>query len=124
MGKLLDNVEAKEILENNIQMEVGVKNSYIIRMKMLTELNNRECIARVSKNGIMLPAFKAKTMNFTSNPPKVINQILRTTMIKNNKEPKNISFNKKSEFKIGEGIDLGAIMRSQSASRRRLENNG
>lgn len=112
------------ILENNIQMEVGVKNSYIIRMKMLTELNNRECIARVSKNGIMLPAFKAKTMNFTSNPPKVINQILRTTMIKNNKEPKNISFNKKNEFKIGDSVDLGAIMKSQSSSRRRLESNG
>lgn len=112
------------ILENNIQMEVGVKNSYIIRMKMLTELNNRECIARVSKNGIMLPAVKAKTINFTSNPPKVINQILRTTMIKNNKEPENISFKVKSGFRIGDSVDLGAIMKSQSSSRRRLESNG
>ncbi len=114
------------ILENNIQMEVGVKNSYIIRMKMLTELNNRECIARVSKNGIMLPAVKAKTMNFVSNPPRVINQILRTTMLKNNKEPKNISFNnnRKKGFSLGNSVDLGSIMASQSSSRRRLENNG
>lgn len=113
------------LLENNIQMEVGVKNSYIIRMKMLTELNNRDCIARVSKNGIMLPAFKARTMNFDPNPPRVINQILRTTMLKNNKEPKNISFNtRKKSFSIGNNVDIGAIMISQSSSRRRLENNG
>lgn len=113
------------ILENNIQMEVGVKNSYMLRMKMLTELNNRECIVRVSKNGIMLPAVKARTMNFTSNPPKVINQILNTKMIKNNREPKNDNCNdKKKAFSLGENVDLFSIMKSQSSSRRRLENNG
>lgn len=113
------------ILENNIQMEVGVKNSYMLRMKMLTELNNRECIVRVSKNGIMLPAVKARTMNFISNPPKVINQILNTKMIKNNREPKNDNCNdKKKTFSVGENVDLFSIMKSQSSSRRRLENNG
>lgn len=37
-----------QILESNLQMEVAVRNSFIVRMKILTELNNRECILRVS----------------------------------------------------------------------------
>ena len=37
-----------QILESNIQMEVAVHNSFIVRMKILTELSNRECILRVS----------------------------------------------------------------------------
>lgn len=79
----------------------------------------------MSKNGIMLPAVKARTMNFISNPPKVINQILNTKMIKNNREPKNDNCNdKKKTFSVGENVDLFSIMKSQSSSRRRLENNG
>lgn len=46
-------------------MEVAVRNAYRIRLKMLTELKNRECIVRVSSNGVPLPAFKAKTLDFT-----------------------------------------------------------
>lgn len=38
------------ILEKNMQMEVAVKNSISIRLKMLSELNDRECIVRLGKN--------------------------------------------------------------------------
>lgn len=110
-------------LESNIQMEVGVRNSYIIRMKMLSELNNRECIARVSKDGIILPAFKAKTTNFTSIPPKVVNQILRTKMLTQNFK-KSPTEKKKSTFNLGEKVSLEAIMASQSSSRKQVTNNG
>ena len=37
-----------QMLESNIQMEVAVHNSFMVRMKILTELANRECILRVS----------------------------------------------------------------------------
>ena len=110
-------------LESNIQMEVGVRNSYIIRMKMLSELNNRECIVRVSKDGIILPAFKAMTTNFTPIPPKVINQILRTKML--TKEFKNeIDEKKQSTFSLGEKVSLETIMASQSSSRKQVTNIG
>ena len=109
-------------LESNIQMEVGVKNSYIIRMKLLSELNNRECIVRVSKDGIILPAFKARTMNFTPIPPKVTNQILRTEML--NQDFKTITTQKKkSSFSLGEKVSLDALMASQSSSRKQVTNN-
>ena len=111
------------VLESNIQMEVGVRNSYIIRMKLLSELNNRECIVRVSKNGIILPAFKARTMNFTPIPPKVINQILRTNML-NQELKKEPVAKKKSTFSLGEKVSLDALMASQSSSRKQVTNIG
>lgn len=39
------------ILDKNIQMEVAVKNWVSIRIKMLSELSDRECIVRVGNNG-------------------------------------------------------------------------
>ena len=110
-------------LESNIQMEVGVRNSYIIRMKMLSELNNRECVVRVSKDGIILPAFKAVTTNFTPIPPKVINQILRTKMLTKEFKKEFIE-KKKSSFNIGEKVNLQTLMASQSSSRKQVTNNG
>ncbi|MBR3697541.1 MAG: DUF87 domain-containing protein [Clostridia bacterium] len=110
-------------LESNIQMEIGVRNSYVIRIKLLNELNNRECIARVSKDGIILPAFKATTTNFIPIPPKTINQILRTKML--TKEfKKEIPKNKISKFNLGERVSIESLMASQSSSRRVLNNNG
>lgn len=46
-----------QILESNIQMEVAVHDSYRIRMKILTELENRECILRLSSRGKSFASF-------------------------------------------------------------------
>ena len=59
-------------------MNVAVRNSYKVKLKLLTELKNRECIVRISSNGTELPAFKAKTIDFEPVPRKHTNQILRT----------------------------------------------
>ena len=92
-------------------------------MKLLSELNNRECIVRVSKDGIILPAFKARTMNFTPIPPKVTNQILRTEML--NQDFKTITTQKKkSSFSLGEKVSLDALMASQSSSRKQVNGIG
>lgn len=110
-------------LESNIQMEVGVRNSYIIRMKLFSELNNRECIVRVSKDGIILPAFKAITTDFTSIPPTVTNQILRTELLtKSFKE--EATEKKKNSFSLGEKVNLQNLMASQSSSRKQVKKNG
>ncbi len=45
------------LLENNLQMEVAVHNSYKVRLKLLTELKNRECIVRISHNRRITPCF-------------------------------------------------------------------
>lgn len=118
------------LLENNMHMEVAVRNSYRIRLKMLTELKNRECIVRVSHNGVPLPAFKAKTLDFTPSPRKRRNQILRTDpLLKEFKplkeSPEKLIPEKNISFQIGESMDsLMDLMYSQSTGRRQVENHG
>lgn len=51
-----------------MQMEVAVRNSISIRLKMLSELNDRECIVRIGKSGKMFKSFKGRTLNFTAIP--------------------------------------------------------
>ncbi len=111
-----------QILESNIQMEVAVHDSYRIRMKILTELANRECILRVSSNGKVLPAFKGKTLDFVSLPRQNKSQILSTNLqVKNKNKIKQEM--KKITFHIGEKINLKDIMSSQSTGRRRIHLN-
>lgn len=108
-----------QVLESNIQMEVAVHNSYMLRMKILTELANRECIVRVSSHGNVLPAFKAKTRDFNPFPRQNKNQILITDLaVKNENIVKKIK--RKISFQINENIELKDVLKSQSTSRRRV----
>lgn len=106
------------LLENNIKMEVAVKNSHINRIKILTELEDRECIVRIGKNGRLYSAFKGKTMEFVPIPRK----------IKVNKKEKILKENSKIENKKAFNIDtkntLKEIMQKQSASRKRVNLEG
>lgn len=107
------------MINGQLQMEMAVKNSYHNRIKLLSELPNRECIVRISKEGKLIPAFRTRTLDFTA-IPRNKNQILTQ---------KNVSLemldletkSEKIEFKLGMGLDLGKIMSSQSTSRRKMK---
>ena len=106
------------ILNNQLQMEMAVKNTYHNRIKLLTELPNRDCIVRITKNGVLIPAFRARTIDFKP-IPKNKNQILMKLDTKDdnrkNKLLKNIG------FKIGDNkFDIKKLMESQSTSRRKI----
>ena len=106
------------ILNNQLQMEMAVKNTYHNRIKLLTELPNRDCIVRITKNGVLIPAFRARTIDFKP-IPKNKNQILMKPNAKDdnrkNKLLKNIG------FKIGDNkLDIKKLMESQSTSRRKI----
>ena len=106
------------ILNNQLQMEMAVKNTYHNRIKLLTELPNRDCIVRITKNGVLIPAFRARTIDFKP-IPKNKNQILMKPDSKDdnrkNKLLKNIG------FKIGDNkFDIKKLMESQSTSRRKI----
>ncbi len=121
--------EDARILDGNIRMDVAVKNSFITRMKILTELKNRECIVRICKQGKVYPAFQARTLDFTAMPQKVLNQILLTEFDfeekkDNDIEKDNIEDKKESIFSIDDSISLKDIMMSQSAARKRREQLG
>ncbi len=100
-------------LEKNMQMEVAVRNSIITRLKILTELNDRECVVRIGKDGRMMPSFKGKTLDFEPCPRKKI-LTSRKTEIKNKLE------DKKRTFSIETKNTLKEIMEKTSASRKKV----
>ncbi len=107
------------ILSNHLQMEMAVKNSYHNRVKLITELPNRDCIVRISKEGRVIPSFRGRTLDFTPIPIRK-NQIISSKEDKNTKE-KDIELIKDEEFSLGKTIDLRALMNSQSTSRRKIK---
>lgn len=100
------------LLIDNFNMKIPLDDNKENKIKLLTELNNRECICRISSNGILLPAMKAKTVNFTSIPqtqnhkPRFFNQ-------KNNERQTN-----KTQFTINNNINLSDILIKNSTNRK------
>lgn len=101
-------------LSRNMQMEVAVHDSFFAKLKILTELANRECVLRVSSQGKVLPAFKARTLNVVSIPRK--KEVDLQDIVINENQNKI----KKKKFLIDTAIDIKEIMKSQSTGRRKL----
>lgn len=106
--------EDATFLGRNMQMEVAVHDSFFAKIKILTELANRECVLRISSQGKVLPAFKAKTLNVVSIPRKK-EDILENAISDEKKKKTN-----KKKFLIGTAVDIKEIMKSQSTGRRKL----
>lgn len=105
-------------LANQLQMEMAVKNTYHNRIKLLTELPNRECIVRITNEGKLIPAFRCRTLDFTPIPRKK-NQILEKPEIKDI-EINDIKL-EEPNFQLGKTFDLQKLMQSQSTSRRKIK---
>lgn len=97
------------ILVDNFNMKIPLDDTKDKKINLLTELNNRELIARIESNGILLPAFKATTLNYNSIP-----------RVKKDykEEDNNITIqNKKYDFNINNNINLKNILLKTSSSR-------
>ena len=111
------------ILVDNFNMKVPLDDTKERKIKILTELNDRECIARINSNGVLLPAFKAHTLDYKSIP-----RIKRTqvTNVSNNNggNTNNMNMNNNSnngvntKFTIGNNVNLKDILISTSSSRK------
>lgn len=105
------------ILSRNMLMELAIHDSHFAKVKMLSELGNRECIVRVGSFGKIIPAFKAKTLDVISYPRNkekdevIVKKIEKVDIIKN-------------KFLIDKNINLNEIMKSQSTGRRKVANEG
>lgn len=71
-GNLTIELPKETLLEGK---EIGNKEQEI-RVRILTSLNSRECLLRLSKDGQILPCVKARTMDFTA-PKRMQNDDLR-----------------------------------------------
>ncbi len=87
------------ILVDNFNMKIPLDDSKDLKVKLLTELNNRECIVRIGVNGIMMPAFKGMTLNYTS-IPRVKRKNSISSKDNENKEQEKISFSLNSNVKL------------------------
>ena len=95
-------------------MKIPLDDSRDRKIKLLTELNNRECIVRIDSNGVLLPAFKGITLDYTSIP-----RIKRTINNDNNNgNIKDKSNNSKTNFSLNSNVNLKDILISNSSSRK------
>ena len=95
-------------------MKIPLDDSIDKKIKLLTELQTRECIVRIDSNGVLLPAFKGITLDYTSIP-----RIKRTiTNNNNNISSKDNSNNSKTNFSLNSNVSLKDILISNSSSRK------
>lgn len=106
------------ILSRNMLMELAIHDSHFAKVKMLSELADRECVIRVSRYERVLPALKAKTLDFTSKPRIKIKK--KEEKVLNSKAVKK----EKNKFSVDTSISLKSLMESQSTGRRRIVNEG
>ena len=103
-------------LVDNFNMKIPLDDSKETKIKILTELNNRECIVRIDSNGILLPAFKGTTLNYTS-----ISRIKKTIKNDNDIIDCNVSKKLKTSFNLDSNVNLKDILISSSSSRKVVE---
>jgi len=104
------------MLEENLAIKLASDDNSENRTKLLSNLNDRECIVRISSKGLVLPAIKARTLDFVSKPKRKIEvKPVDTTF---EVEPKNSSV--KKTFSIESRITLNDLMIEQSTSRRKV----
>ena len=95
---------------DNFNMKVPLDDTKETKIKILTELQTRECIVRIDSNGILLPAFKSRTLDYKS-IPRIKNKLI----IKNETNINNRC--KKSNFKMDNNINLSDILITTSTKK-------
>lgn len=100
------------LLADHLNMEISEENEKEDKIKILTELNNRECIVRVATNGELKTSFKAETINYQALPyqEKFIEEIKPEQ--ERNKDF-SFSWNRKSK------VSLKDILRTLSTTKRK-----
>lgn len=96
-------------LVKSINMKVPLNDNEEQKIKILTELKNRECILRINQSGTLLPAIKGTTQDFVS-IPRIISESNENKMSYENKL-KSVKFN------IG-NVNMRNILETSSSSRK------
>ncbi len=104
------------LITQSLEMKIVGSESQDDAVELLTHLKDRECITRISRQGEVLPAFRAKTM-----PCETVGEIAAEThtVIKTKADTTNAS-PPTFDFTLDE-VDLAQIMQSNSTSRKKLK---
>ncbi len=102
------------ILVDNFNMKIPLEDTREKKLKLMTELQDRECLVRINAGGTLLPTMKCSTLDFASIPrikkDYVDNQ-------NNKKESRKVSVN----FNSNTSINLKDILIKNSTSRKVVE---
>ena len=103
------------ILASNISMKLSRDDSEENRISMLINLGDRECVVRLGSRGVLLPAFKARTVDFV-----LIKRVKSTKISKPVSKSKVTITPPKKKFEITPNIKLTELLLEQSSSRRNM----
>ncbi len=101
------------VFVDNFDIQIPLDNSKEKRIQLLTELQNRECVVRVESNGILLPAFKGTTIDYTN-----ISRVKRDILEDNKQDYQKKSSNLKTDFSIQSNVSLKDIFTSHSTNKK------
>ena len=96
-------------LVDNFNMKIPLNDTKEEKVKMLMELNNRECIVRIENSGKLMSAFKGTTVNFDSIPRIKENDVIKNVKVNNEKA---------NNFSLDESISLHNLLTVNSTSRK------
>ena len=103
------------ILSSNISMKLSRDDSEENRISMLINLGDRECVVRLGSRGVLLPAFKARTVDFVP-----IKRVKSTKISKPVPKSEVTITPPKKKFEITPNIKLTELLLEQSSSRRNM----
>ena len=101
-------IDASHLIKS-ISMKIPLNDTEEQKIKILTDLKNRECILRINQSGTLLPAFKGTTNDFES-VPRIIGE---------NEDEKVSDANKLKSIKFNIGnVSMRSLLETSSSSRK------
>lgn len=111
----ISKLDAKTIVDN-FNIKIPFDDSKDTKIQLLMELNNRECIARIEANDKVLPAFKAKTIDFKSIPQN--KNVIKTNKPTQTSQDAKIS----NTIRTKTSVNLKDIMQKNSTNKKGTKN--
>jgi len=102
--------EDASILVDNFNMKVPLNDTREQKIKIITELQDRECLIRINSNGYLLPTMKCRTLDFKSIP----------RIKKEYEKQEKVKTKEKSKLKFlgNTNVSLNELLRKNSTSRK------
>lgn len=102
--------EDASILVDNFNMKVPLNDTREQKIKIITELQDRECLIRINSNGYLLPTMKCRTLDFKS-IPRIKKEYVKKAEIKQKQKSKLSLFSNNN-------VNLNDLLRKNSTSRK------
>ena len=110
--------EDARFMSGTLQMEMAVKNSFFNKIKLLSQLSNRELVIRTSIDGRVIPAFKGRTLDYNVEAGQPKEELFETNDFTLKEEPDVIE---EFDFSIGDVKNVTDIMKNLSTGRKENE---